>query len=400
MLFRVEEIGLRRPIWLGRGIMTVLMVAAAGCTGMRSTPLSSGDDNYTGQVYFLPTTRILLSVIVRDDQIIITADQPEYLADEKHPYRLSLVPSIVHAQTSSVTVGSNNLLTKVALKAESTLGEVATAAGKWIGSAAESLVTSDGGELIYDTRIDAEALADTEKTNELKTLNDNINNALKQKLAEIKKRKMLGDSKPFLEGAATASKPVVTVKVTRVFPKAKAADTTPEDCTVGFCYRKPVSYFFDVTFYDGTSHQTLFAVPNGSPTYAAAVSRGLFVTWDTTAVLTNGMLTGYDVTTVGGELPEALLIPFNFVGGAISGITQKGKLLDSRSSMIKSGIALREEERKAADARTEAESSFANTGSLFKFIGGSPLPPRNVVAHPVVAPAGLKTPGNLGTGKP
>lgn len=324
----------------------------------------------------MPTTRIPLVVTINEerDQIRIVAGEPQYIADEDHRYRLHIKTSIAHAEVFKVEVGANGLLTTVNLRSDGRLDEAGVALAKSVGVMFESAVATEAGDkTIYETLIDLEALArrhERADDSPLAVLNGEIHRAIDQFFRTSGKAAPKG---AYLRSASVSPRPLVNIQVTREFTPPADSAATSDDCAVGFCYRLPVTYLFTASFFDGTFRRTTIAVPNGSPIYAASVSRGAFATWDTKVRLSNGMLESYEQTTEGSELEAALALPANLVGGLIAGITQKGELFNARSTLIDKEIELADKRKELAAKRAEERKTESlSSKPLFSFTAGAP----------------------------
>lgn len=352
------------------------------CTGVTSPGIGGTYDTKTGPVYFMPTTRIALTVTVDEkaDQLILAAAQPTYIADENHRYRLNSIYSPFHAETVNFTI-ANGLLTKVDLESEGRLGQIIVAAAKSAFLIAESAADAPDQKILYSASIDVAKLVPAPGTAirsaGLNQLNNEIGQAVSQYMSDYQNS--------FLNTPAGAGvNTPIDITVTRTFPDAPTAlaETAdppfPEDCGVGFCYRIPIGYRLRADFFDHTVRTAEFEVPNGSPIYAAAVNRGIFTKWHTTATLTNGVLTGYKIVTDRSELEALVSLPADIVGAQIAALTQQGKLFDARSTLIGSEIKLIEARERLSKARTEvlsAESAaFGNRDQLFEFRAGAADP--------------------------
>ncbi|MEO0621298.1 MAG: hypothetical protein AAF183_03655 [Pseudomonadota bacterium] len=353
-------------------------LALTACTGVSSPEIGGRYDSRTGPVYFMPTTRIpiTVSVIENTKKLVLTAGDPVYVPDERHRYRLNSVTSPFHAETATFKV-AGGLLNSVELESDGKVDEFIVAATK---SAFIFPEAAADGTVILSRSLDVERLAppDGSASPALAELNDDIADAI-----AAFTRGDQGKSS-FLKDLVATGRPMLEIDVRRSFPEAATADSAEdapvrgEDCRVGFCYRVAVGYEIRARFYDESSYTTSFSVPNGSPIYAVAVNRGAFVKWHTTATLQNGMLTDYKVETDDSEALAFAKLPTEIVGGMVSGLTQRGDLFDARSTALQSridfGKARSAAEKEAADtAKVQAESS-REFGKLFQFASvGLPL---------------------------
>ncbi len=391
-------------------------LALASCTGVKSMMIGDEGDSGTGLVYFMPTTRIplVVSINYKDDQLKVSAGEPQYIADETKRYRVKSIFSPGHAEIVEFKVNANGLLTTADLKSEGRLDEAVVAAAKSAAFFLESAGVPSDDQRVFVAFIDVERLSQPAPNvgpSPLDELNAEIEAALRANMALAGPSGWLGADTHFLNQAkdVDADRKLVTISVARVFSEGVGGPDTSEDCGIGFCYRLPVSYVFTAKFFNDTVNQVTFAVPNGSPIYAAALDRGLFTTWETKTVLSNGMLQSYKRTVLGSELEELLMLPADIVGGLIAGITQKGQLFNARSTLLQSEINLLDKRDALKMARTERESAFL-ANPLFSFVAGTPkvtiggdlipgVPSApQIPANPVGTggPSGPQTPGNPG----
>lgn len=289
---------------------------ALGCTGVTSVGLHDREHSNSGLVYFLPTTRIPLAVAIdhTNGQLKVIAGDPIYIADERHPYRLTSLYSPASAEIIEFKINANGLLTTANLKSDGRLDEAIVEAAKSAGLFFESSVQRVGEQQVYATLIDVEELTQRDDAKECKKtlkvkelaegvdvrgckqlkLNDEIISALTKAFAPLKfEEKQDSAGSQFLKQAKEAKLPL-EITVERLFQDSQSQthdqQKAHDNCAVGICYRLPVNYLFTASFFDGTVKRVTFAVPNGSRTYATAINRGLFTTWDTKVALVNGML--------------------------------------------------------------------------------------------------------------
>ena len=69
---------------LKNSLAAACCLALSSCTGVKSVMIGDDGDSGSGLVYFMPTTRIplVVSVNYKDDQIKVSAGEPQYIADE------------------------------------------------------------------------------------------------------------------------------------------------------------------------------------------------------------------------------------------------------------------------------------------------------------------------------
>lgn len=380
----------------------ILALSVQACSGLTSVEVGSDEDTALGLVYFLPTTRIPLTVSVNKttDQIVVAATPPEFIADERYRYRLQSIYSPFHAETVDLKVTAAGLLTNANLTSEGRIAQTIVAAARSAALLIERATAFGGGETqIINISIDVAELAS--KKTALDELNATINAALRTALA--------GSTKPFLtKASAVQGRNILTISVKRLFPDTTNDADTVTDCSVGLCYRLPVYYVVTAEFFDGTIHQKGFAVPNGSRAYPAAVNRGVFTKWTDKVVLTDGMMFQYGYVTDGSEIEKAVSLPFDVVGGMIEGLTQRGALWNARSTLLESEVSLLEKQANVEDRRAALlakESTIDTSGDrLFEFVAGEPS--QKLSGAPLTGnrgsgnggPSGSSTSGSSGTG--
>jgi hypothetical protein len=386
------------------------------CTGVTSPEIGGSRDTRTGPVYFMPTTRITLTVTVdeKKKQLILAAAQPTYIADEKHRYRLNSIYSPFHAETADFSI-QNGLLTSVELESEGRLGAIVVAAAKSAFLIAESATTAPDQKIYHSAPIDVAKMVpapgSTARSNELDRLNYEINKAvcghinhydsfLDDPINNVTDADCLRYESSFevflSRSTGGGGNAPIDISVNRTFPDAPTAmaegsdPSIAEDCSVGFCYRIPVGYRLRADFFDHTTRIVEFEVPNGSPIYAAAVNRGVFTKWHTTATLANGVLQTYKILTDKSELEALVGLPADIVGAQIAALTQQGALFNARSTLIDKEIKLIEtRERLRKERETEvAESAASGSGNpLFEFRAGA-ADPQEGGAGLIVGPGG------------
>ncbi|WP_282604460.1 hypothetical protein [Pelagibius sp. Alg239-R121] len=384
------------------------------CTGVSSVAVGDKDDNNLGPVYFLPTTKLPLfvSVDTNGDGISISASEPVYIADEQHRYRLKSIYSPFHAETFDAKVSRTGLLNTLNYESDGRLDEAAQNALKSVGALVAQSQPADG-KLVLSREVDLEALTkpsvSEDLVSEIDILNSEINQAILGAFGSIDREELA--EKPFLleaESLLGQQGSVVALSVVRSFGADKALDPIDDSskCSVGFCYRLPVSYTVTARFFDDTIQQTNVYLPNGSPTYAAAVKRGVFTKWSSDVSLHNGMLVDYKYVTDGSEAERLAALPFELVGSFIQGITKQGELFDARSTLIDKKINLDAKKKEAREAKLKQENykpgsmlfnlSVGNAGLQF---GSETVQPEAEAPENGGAPSGASTTGSSGTGR-
>lgn len=339
----------RRDIWLRAGVASgLLTVGLAGCSGPIVTePDSAAAAARPGIAYFLPTARVPVTVSLDSGSLTLELGQPILMADTGAAYRLALRPSIAANEKIAVQVTPTGLLSKIDTQSDGQLDEAIAAA---VRSAAvfESQLVRDR-KAIFATLIDPERLADDPVA--LDVLNRSLGAAVRRVAGQQ------GTSAAVRSLAADPSP--LTLRIERLFAPP-APDRAPVDCSVGFCYRRNVVYEVVAQSADGGTAVALVSVPNGSPTYAAPIERGLFTTWHTRATLENGVLTGFERDT-GAELVAAATLPASAVGALAAGITQRGALFNSRSSLLEAEAKLIEARANLRDKQRNARLSMESS---------------------------------------
>lgn len=364
--------------------ISVVMVAVAlsGCAAMRST-IPSLATSASGPVYYLPTTRIMLTVTVdaKGEQLVIEAAQPEYIGDPSAAFTLSSVSNPFGSDKFKTKVANNGLLQSVELESTGELDEAlvhgATSFGK-VAAFLENAQAGDGRTVIFQEYIDPYELV--MNPTRLTELQNGILGAVKAASS------ITATSDVDVKKAKTDLK----IDVERLIEPAAGVDSSA--CKMGICYRRLIPYTISATV-GGIKKETLIQVPNGSPTYIADMTRGLFSDWNTQTVFDKGMLTQYDSDRK-SEAVEVLQLPGELVGavvtGATSGFQSKTSLLNAEAGLLESKAEYLEkkkavEERIAtvnnpAAAALALEAGFVAQGSpLFSFVFGKPKTPATVV---------------------
>lgn len=359
----------RRDISLRARVASGLVLAGlAGCSGPIVTePDSPAAAARPGIAYFLPTARVLVTVSLVSGSLTLEIGQPILMADSSAAYRLALRPSIAANEKIAVQVTPTGLLSKIDTQSDGQLDEAIVAAVKSAAVIESQLVRDE--RAIFATLIDPERLANDPVA--LDALNRNLGAAVRrvarQQGTSAAVRSLAADPSP------------LTLRIERLFAPP-APDRAPVDCSVGFCYRRNVLYEVVVHAADGGTAVALVAVPNGSPTYAAPIERGLFTTWHTRATLENGVLTGFERDT-GAELVAAATLPASAVGALAAGITQRGALFNSRTSLLEAEAKLIEARANLRDRQREDRLSIESN------LRGDDTPPQllSLTVGPVVA---------------
>lgn len=350
----------------------------AGCTAIQSVPIDSAQDTSQGPTYFLPTTAILLVVSLSGsrDQIEVAASQPEYIPDLAHGYSLNAVWSPFNSDDYEIKANTDGLLTSIDMKSQGRLDEALVNLSKSFGAIfLETNVTQQQRIPVFQDRVDIANLAEDPAA--LASLNEAINRAIAG--ANFKTSGEAAD----LQGLRANPK-AVTISVERLsLPVGNPITSGSPNCDVGVCYRRLIPYELTASFANGSQFSSLIRVPNGSPTYAAAIRRGALTDWDTLVTLSNGVVTEYKAKN-GAEAEQLFLLPFELVGGAIEGITKKGELFTAQTTRDQAEldlIAKRRELQKAQQPTLES-ALLDSSAALFSFkvgaqnAGGSSVLPR------------------------
>lgn len=352
-----------------KSILTVLMIAISGCTAMQSSTPNS-EDSALGTVYYLPKAYIMLTVTVDEqgEQLMVEAGQPEIIGDPEAAYYLTSIINPFGGDDFVISVGKDGLLTSVDLKATGDLDESLVAAAKSAGKVSKFLEFSqrdDKRKVVFQEYIDPAKLVDEQ--NELDNLNTRIKNALGKVNAKNEEVK--------------AAKEGLKINVTRLIKPSRGVNA-PSDCDEGICYRRLIPYAITATV-GGLQNQKMFQVPNGSPTYLAAVKRGVFSDWNTEVTFENGMLTKYDHDHK-SEAVEFFALPGELVDGFVSGVTEgftsKSSVLEAEGKYLDSKVAYLEKKKEALEkieklntsgAAPKLEAAIQDYGDpLFSFVYG------------------------------
>lgn len=338
---------------------------------------------------------LTVTVDAKGEQLVIEAAQPEYIGDPSAAFTLSSVSNPFGSDKFETKVANNGLLQSVDLESTGELDEAlvhgATSFGK-VAAFLESAQAGDGRTVIFQEYIDPYELATVPAR--LTELQNGI-------LAAVKAASSItATSDTDVKKAKTELKINVVQLIT------PTVGVEPSACEAGICYRRLIPYTISATV-GGLKKETLIQVPNGSPTYVADMSRGLFSDWKTQTVFDKGMLTQYDSDRK-SEAVEVLQLPGELVGavvtGATSGFQSKTSLLNAEASLLESKAEYLEK-KKAAEDRIAAvnnpattapglETAFVSQGSpLFSFVFGKPKAP-TTVNIPINIPAGGATGGS------
>ncbi len=329
----------------------IVATALASCTSVTSRVDRS---NNLGLAYFLPTTRIPMAVAfdVSSDSIQISGGDPVYIPDGGKRYFLNSIFSPVHKETVDLKI-DNGLLQTFSVKSQSQVSEIAQGLAR-SGALGREFSTTVSGRTVYTAQLDLEALAPRPgtrgRTPALQSLNKAMNVALQRELRTAYGARQL-DDKLFLRHVLDSSHRLLDFDVQRVTPYIAPDYEGEPDCSAGFCYRLPVAYKLTAEFSHNVRHEKIILVPNGSPTYVAAINRGVFADWTNNITITNGVLTGYKYETSKSELLGAVTLPFEVIGASLEAITQQGTLFTTRTGRINKEIAYLEALTKLEEAR-------------------------------------------------
>jgi hypothetical protein len=395
----------RVRIGLNKALCVTLALVLSCCTSVTSR--SSGSNNL-GLVYFLPTTLIpvTLSFNATSGSIDFIGGQPEFLPDESQRYFLNSIQSPFHKETVDLKVTNRGLLTTFSVQSESQVTEIAKGIARSGGFQRESSVKG-AGQQVYQAQIDLAALAtqpgSKARPAATQRLSNEMNFALRKGLSHAK---LADDS--YLNHVLRDGSQLFDFSVERVTPYIAPENDGAPDCSVGFCYRLPVVYKLVAKFANGVRQEAIITVPNGSPTYVAALNRGVFANWTNTITINNGMLTGYKYQTSQSEFLGVVTLPFEVVGASIEALTQQGSIFTSRKARIDKEIAYLEALAKLEDKREEqlkAERSELPVAA-FSFSFGSSTGSGAALNQPLLqdgtgvldGPSGPTTEGNQGDG--
>ena len=395
----------RRSIGITLIATIVGLILVQACTGATSVEIGAPDDSNLGPSYYLPTTVIPLTVEIYEEpgRITVAALEPVYVPDlAAGEFRLNSIYSPMHATDLGIMTTASGLLTSIDYASDARLNEALVNLAMSVGP----IGLPEAGlnrRIVFEAMIDLDALVVDGKRpaqgSKLAKLNANINRTL---LAALKDQ-----DTGFLKKAKNASDPVVTLSVKGPALPPGTRNETPT-CHIGFCYRRAIPYVVSATFFDGSIAETIVEVPNGAPIRAAALNRGALAKWTNAVVLSNGMLTKYQYATDASMVEQFALLPFELVGGAIDGLTQRGKLWDAASTRLDSETKYREKLAKLQEEDAQKEARFrrrlfelsageAGQGNLNQSPSGNVPGTDNSSGHS--GASGRSTRGNPGQGR-
>ncbi|WP_299866767.1 hypothetical protein [uncultured Roseobacter sp.] len=352
-------------------LFPVLLLLCVGCTAVTS---KKGVRSGEGVPYFLPITRVgvVIDVNETDDSITFTVEQPTYLPDTTQQYFLGNIYNPFYNENIAFTINEIGLLTNSTTTFSGRLDEIAV-------DARRSDFSRESGKpgtavRVFNRKLDIEALASHSDlkagSTSLAQINAEINASLRKALKTVSQV----DAPKLRRAAQNRSSPILRLSVRRMGQYTPlAAGAEPVDCKVGLCYRLPVPYLLTVHFSDGSVNEVPLLIPDGSPSFAAPIRRGLFTDWATTITLKNGMLSDYKRTN-DSELEALVTLPFELVGAAAAGLTQSGALFTNETARLKAEadyLAQLTALEEARANRIEAESrTFAQPLAQFTYGGG------------------------------
>lgn len=325
-----------------------MLITVSGCTAMSSRP-PDAKDSALGTVYYLPKAYIMLTVTVDEqgEQLMVEAAQPELVGDPEAAYSLTSAFNPFGGDDFVISVGKDGLLTSVNLKATGDLDESLVAAAKSAGKASKFLELeqrADNRKVVFQEYIDPAKLVNIE--DELTNLNARIKSALVKVNAKNEEVK--------------AAKEGLTIGVTRLINPSGGV-TAPKDCDEGVCYRRLIPYAIKASV-GGLQKEKMFQIPNGSPTYVAAVKRGVFSNWNTEITFENGMLTKYDHDHK-SEAVEFFALPGELIDGFVSGVTEgftsKSSVLEAEGKYLDSKVSYLEKKKEALEKIEKLNKSGA-----------------------------------------
>lgn len=392
----------------------------SGCanTVFGSVPLASAGlaQSAPELTYALPKAMIPISLSVASDGVTLVLDvgQPVYRPDDAHTYVLSHNVNVANSDTLKVSLDDQGLFIKslktsasgeydavlrgvaksaVALTPESQpaapeeirlvdlsldpadakglSGRLAAARDAYIRSARGACNTAD--EL--QRRKDARTIAGAEGSAEEKQKQERALERVRGETREVCLER--------LEVLERSPIPVLTL-LPEVGPGAPPNATA---CLTGVCYRPSVDQILTVEWNGRTVHRTI-RIPNGQPVRVITLPRPAFADASVTDIeFVNGSPRELTITRP-GEAKEAVLLPFNVIGDAISAITssvltletkeieEQRKLIDAQTNLVKAETALleaREADAKKREGQAESEVSGA-ASSLLISMTSSGLP--------------------------
>jgi hypothetical protein len=292
-------------------------------------------------------------------EIWLTSSEPVVVPDEEHGFVLKHTYSPASDDKLDIQVNALGLLTQVKLVSDGQVDETLVNATK---SASVFLETALGNnEIIFQEFVDPAVVV----------RNDTARADLSQRLTSALRR-AAGHTRATAEAREAALQLApVTVDLKRLSqPPAQPVGSLSRapDCGLGFCYRRNVTYILALRFANGHQQSKLFQAPNDSATYVMPIERGAFTTWTTDITLRDGILTTYKKEH-GAEFAEAVLLPFELVGAAIEGITQRGSLFTSQASRLEAELKWAEARKAAREAEHEAEAALRVNPMLTVVVG-------------------------------
>ena len=341
------------------------LILVQACTGATSVEIGTAGDPNLGPTYYLPTTVIPLTIEIAKEpgRITVAALEPVYVPDlAAGEFRLNSIYSPMYATDLGLTTTASGLLTSIDYTSDGRLDEALVNLAKSAGTILRPEADVQKN-IVFESLIDLAALVEggekLEQRSELAKLNAKIEQTLRSVLK--------GHASGFLKEAKNAPGPLVTLSVRRLALPTHMGNETAR-CHIGFCYRRAIPYVVSASFFDGNIAETIVEVPNGAPIRAAALNRGALAKWTNTVVLSNGMLTKYRYVTDASMMEKLALLPFELVGGAVAGLTQRGKLWDAASTRLDSETKYRE---KLAKLEDNPQSESRVRWRLFEFSAGN-----------------------------
>lgn len=354
--------------------VTLLVLLTSGCTSITSIA-PNGQEEASGVVYFLPTTRIKLLVSVDEtgDGISIEAAQPEYFGDPNAAFQLTSLSNPFGSDKFEMKVASNGLIQSVESESKGELDEILVEGVTSFSRTTaifEAAIESNNRKVIYEEYIDPSSLVSGSGALTRRILSALKNTKLVSKSGNAEVRRALNG----LNIGVSSLRSVVQMDEAQ----------EKEMCEKGICYRRLMPYVISMTV-GKIKKEALIHIPNGSPTYVAHLNRGVFADSNFKTAFENGMLTQYSSDRK-SEVLEIMQLPGELVGafvaGATSGLQSKASLLKAETELIEAK-ADHLEKKKAAQDRISAAKSKDGTASLeadfhkrgeplFSFVIGQP----------------------------
>ncbi|MEY2758840.1 MAG: hypothetical protein RIR33_2618 [Pseudomonadota bacterium] len=389
-----------------------LACLSSGCasTIFGSTPLRTAGLSQSAPelVYALPKAviPISLSVVIKDATLVLDIGQPLYRPDDTHTFVLNHKVNVANSDTLKVSLDNEGLFLKsLKTNASGEYDAVLRGIAKSAVAIAESQPVASGEVRLLDLLIDPADLADTERltadlTNARNAYVESSQAACRdaegrqqkrdaransgaQATPEARRKQESEQQAARLEALETCLEPLSALEKAPV-PRldlspgvSRAGPVNSEACVPGVCYRPSVEQTLTVRW-NGRVAQRAIRMPNGQPVRVIPLPRPTFADASVTDIeFVDG---SPREITIGrpSEAKEAVLLPFNIVGDAISAVTssvltletkeieEERKRIDAEANLVKAETALLEaqeaaEKKRDSDGGPQAES---NAGEL------------------------------------